>query len=101
MSSVAARSVPVSRLVQALLALAVIVAGVILAWFAWARVAHTFRTAEPVKVPTIHPVSGVVWADRVFTSRSSFEVWLGEHGQTYTAWAARYPRLARILETNR
>lgn len=99
MGTVADRGVPASRIVQAVAALMVIAAGVGLAWVLWARVAHTFRTAKPVKVPTIHRVSGIVWAQRVFTSRVSFEGWLDAHGETYAAWSAHHPRLARVLET--
>lgn len=100
MSTVVARRVPTSRIVQAVIALLVIAAGVVVAWVLWARVAHTFRTAKPVKVPTIHPVTGVVWSHRVFTSASSMAAWLSVHGETYSSWAARHPRLARVFETS-
>ena len=65
--------------------------------FSWYRVAHTLRTARPVKVPTIHPVSGVVWADRVFNSRQALTAWLHSRGATYARWASRNPDLARVL----
>lgn len=65
--------------------------------FSWYRVAHTLRTARPVKVPTIHPVSGIVWGDRVFTSRRELTAWLHSRGASYARWASRYPDLARVL----
>jgi hypothetical protein len=69
------------------------------AGFAWYRVAHTLSDARPVKVPTIHPVSGVVWGGRVFNSREAMALWLHSRGASYARWSARYPTLARILET--
>jgi hypothetical protein len=79
-------------LVPAVLALA-------MAGFAWYRVAHTLSTARPVKVPTIHPVSGVVWGDRVFNSRRALTAWLHARGATYARWAAHNPALASVLES--
>ena len=69
------------------------------AGFSWYRVAHTLQTARPVKVPTIHPVSGIVWGNRVFNSRPALAAWLHSHGHSYATWASRYPKLARVLET--
>lgn len=65
--------------------------------FSWYRVAHTLRTARPVKVPTIHPVSGIVWGDRVFNSRQALTEWLHSRGASYAKWASRNPDLARVL----
>jgi hypothetical protein len=79
-------------LVPALLAL-------VAAGFSWYRVAHTLQTAKPVKVPTIHPVSGVVWGGRVFNSRQALTAWLHSRGASYARWASRNPNLARVLET--
>jgi hypothetical protein len=67
------------------------------AGFSWYRVAHTLRTARPVKVPTIHPVSGVFWGDRVFSSRQALTAWLNARGASYARWASRNPDLARVL----
>jgi hypothetical protein len=69
------------------------------AGFTWYRVAHTLKTARPVRVPTIHPVSGVVWGDRVFESRQALAAWLHARGASYARWAARNPDLARVLES--
>ena len=66
---------------------------------AWYRVAHTLKTARPVKVPLIHPVSGVVWGDRVFESRQALTAWLHARGATYARWASRNPDLARVLDS--
>jgi hypothetical protein len=71
----------------------------IAASFSWYRVAHTLKTARPVKVPTIHPVSGVVWGDRVFNSRPALASWLHARGASYARWASRHPDLARVLAT--
>lgn len=101
MSALAVRGVPVSSLVRTFVTVAVILVGIGLASLAWARVAHKFTTAKPVEVPAIHSVTGVVWGDRVFSSRPAIAAWLREHGATYAAWAARYPRLARVVEASR
>lgn len=69
----------------------------IAASFSWYRVAHTLKTARPVKVPTIHPVTGVVWGDRVFNSRQALTAWLNARGASYARWASRNPDLARVF----
>jgi hypothetical protein len=79
-----------------LLAVLTLVA-LIAAAFSWYRVAHTLRTARPVRVPTIHPVSGVFWGDRVFSSRQALTAWLNARGASYARWASRNPDLARVL----
>lgn len=81
-----------------LLAVLTLVA-LVAAGFSWYRVAHTLRTARPVKVPTIHPVSGIVWGDRVFNSRQALTTWLHARGASYARWASRNPDLARVLTT--
>jgi hypothetical protein len=70
-----------------------------LAGLAWYRVAHTLQTAKPVKVPTIHSISGVIWAGRVFNSKQEMAVWLHSRGASYARWEARNPELASILDT--
>jgi hypothetical protein len=70
-----------------------------LAGLAWYRVAHTLSTAKPVKVPQIHSVTAIIWADRVFNSRAEMAAWLHSRGASYATWAARNPELARILNT--
>jgi hypothetical protein len=82
--------------VSVLVALTVSLAAAGLAWY---RVAHQLSTARPVKAPTIHPLSGVVWAGRVFSSRLALTAWLHSRGATYARWAAHNPTLARILTT--
>ena len=74
-----------------------IVLCLVMAGVAWYRVAHTLSTAKPVKVPTIHPVSGVIWAGRVFNSRQEMARWLNSRGASYARWEQRNPDLARIL----
>jgi hypothetical protein len=69
------------------------------AGFSWYRVAHTLQTAKPVKVPTIHPVSSVVWGGRVFISKAGLAAWLHSRGASYSRWASRNPNLARVFET--
>lgn len=77
---------------------AAIVLGMAVAAVAWYRVAHELSTARPVKVPTIRPVSGVVWGGRVFQTRGSLAAWLRSRGVSYAHWAAHNPALARVLE---
>ncbi len=74
--------------------------GLVAAGLAWYRVAHTLSTAQPVKVPRIRSVSGIVWGGRVFESKASLAAWLHSRGAKYSTWAARYPALARVLETH-
>jgi hypothetical protein len=85
--------------VQVLFLLVPAVVALSTAGFAWYRVAHTLSNARPVKVPTIHPVSGVVWGDRVFNSRRALTMWLHSRGATYASWASHNPALARVLES--
>lgn len=85
--------------VVVLLVVAATLLGLVAAGVTWYRVAHTLQTARPVKVPTIRPVSGVVWGGRVFSSRQALTAWLNARGATYARWSARNPDLARILET--
>lgn len=100
MSAVAAhRTSPLARRLRLALTVVVMLAGLLTATVVWLRVAHTLSRAHPVTVPTIHPVSGVVWANRVFSSQHSLEVWLRSHGTSYATWAGRHPRLAAVLET--
>jgi len=66
---------------------------------AWYRVAHTLSTAKPVKVPTIHAISGIIWAGRVFNSRHEMATWLHSRGASYARWETRNPELARVLNT--
>lgn len=75
------------------------VLALIAAGLSWYRVAHTLKTARPVKVPTIHPVTGIVWGDRVFNSRPALTAWLHARGASYARWASRNPALARVLES--
>jgi hypothetical protein len=96
-NTVATRRTPSTPGFQPWLLVAAIALGLALAGFAWYRVAHVLSAARPVKVPTIHPVSGVVWGGRVFSSRSSMAAWLHSRGASYSRWAERNPALARAL----
>lgn|GEM_PF-5446239 len=93
------RSVRGSVNIHLLLLLVPAVLALFAAGLSWYRVAHTLQTARPVKVPTIHPVSGVVWGGRVFNSRPQLTAWLKARGASYARWASRNPDLARILES--
>lgn len=79
---------------------AVIALGLTTAGLAWYEVAHALSTARPVKVPTIRPVSGVVWGGRVFQTKGSLATWLHDRGASYSTWADRHPALAHVLETH-
>ena len=48
------------------------------------------------KTPPETPLAAgsVFWAERVFTERQDFSVWLAAHGAKYRTWAARHPRAA-------
>lgn len=84
---------------QVLVVVILILLCMVLAGLAWYRVAHTLSSAKPVKVPTIHSISGVIWAGRVFNSRQEMAAWLHSRGASYARWEARNPELARILDT--
>jgi hypothetical protein len=43
--------------------------------------------------PTAGPAS-LVWAERVFPTRNSFDTWLRARGASYETWAARHPSAA-------
>jgi len=88
-----------SKSVQVLVLVLLIFLCLALAGIAWYRVAHTLTTARPVKVPTIHPVSGIIWGGRVFSSRQQMANWLHDRGASYARWEERNPDLARILNT--
>jgi hypothetical protein len=53
---------------------------------------------EPVK-QTQRPDS-LVWAERVFPSRHSFETWLQARGASYATWAQRHSSAAVIFDGN-
>jgi flagellar basal body-associated protein FliL len=85
--------------VQVLVLVLLILLCVALAGIAWYRVAHTLQTAKPVKVPTIHPVTGIIWAGRVFNTKQEMANWLHDRGASYVRWEQHNPDLARVLET--
>jgi hypothetical protein len=41
----------------------------------------------------------LVWAERVFPTRPSFETWLRARGASYTKWALRHPSAAAVFES--
>jgi hypothetical protein len=51
------------------------------------------RGPPPAPRPT-----GVVWADRVFTTRRDLGAWLEARGSNYSVWAVRHPALASTFE---
>ena len=53
------------------------------------RIAQTPATPRP---------SSIVWADRVFSSRTALASWLAANGATYESWARHHPVDAGILE---
>lgn len=56
----------------------------------WYTVARTLADAKPVARSSVSP-SGVVWGDRVFTSRDDLTAWLHRRGAAYSVWASRHP----------
>jgi hypothetical protein len=53
--------------------------------------------AKPVRGAFV-PVTGVIWANRVFSDRRSLAVWLHYRGAAYTVWARRHRPASRVLE---
>jgi hypothetical protein len=49
------------------------------------------RPAQPTQ-----RADSLVWAERVFPTRNSFETWLRARGASYTTWALRHPS-ARVV----
>jgi hypothetical protein len=47
---------------------------------------------SPVRSP-VHPTS-IVWANRIFATRSDLERWLHARGASYETWASAHPALA-------
>ena len=50
------------------------------------------RPAQPAAGP-----ASLVWAERVFPTRHSFDTWLRARGASYAAWAARHPSAAAVF----
>jgi hypothetical protein len=42
----------------------------------------------------------LVWAERVFANRDSFETWLRARGASYTTWAQRHPSAPFVFDTH-
>lgn len=101
MNATATNRTPATQWLSVMLVSVAMVIGLAAAGLAWYRVAHALTTARPVKVPTIRPVSGIVWGGRVFETRAALAAWLHSRGATYATWAERHPALARVLETRR
>jgi hypothetical protein len=81
------------RTLAAVLLLAVGVAAVT----TWLQVAKTMRDADPVPVPKVPRVTGVVWSNRVFVDAASLRRWLIARNKSYTVWARNHPRALALL----
>jgi hypothetical protein len=76
------------------LALLVILAAISAPWY---LVGQTLANAKPAARSSLTS-SGVVWGDRVFTSRGPLAAWLHFRGVAYVVWGRRHPLAWRTLE---
>lgn len=58
-----------------------------------AGVTHIVGPLEPSAQQT-----NLVWANRVFTTKSDFETWLASRGSNYELWSQRHPVAARHFD---
>jgi hypothetical protein len=77
--------------------LAVLVAAVLAAVATWFEVAKTMRDPDPVAVPKLPRVTGIVWSNRVFVDAATFRRWLAAHDASYTVWARNHPGALALL----
>jgi hypothetical protein len=63
----------------------------------WVAVVRQIRNARPAPVSAIQPTA-VIWADRVFTSRSALDLWLRSRGASYVGWARAHRGASRVFE---
>jgi len=73
-----------------------LLAGIVAVGIAWWLVIQQLRSVEPVA--THVRAAGIVWNDRVFTSRVELAKWLGRHGVDYSRWSAKHPGALRIVD---
>jgi hypothetical protein len=64
--------------------------------FALGLVVGADRFVGPPTLAAAQP-TGLVWADRVFTSRQDLAHWLQARGSSYEGWAARHPGVANTF----
>ena len=64
--------------------------------FALGLVLGADRFVGPPTLAAAQP-TGLVWADRVFTSRQGLAQWLEARGSSYERWAARHPGVTKTF----
>ena len=74
-----------------------IIAALVAIAIPWYTVARTIANAKPADRSPVMS-SGVVWAERVFTSKPPLTAWLRRHGVAYSVWAGRHPVAGSALE---
>ena len=62
----------------------------------WVVVARTMAHPPPPAASTGKP-TGLVWGERVFTSRGTLGHWLHVRGVAYSVWSGRHPPAAKRL----
>jgi hypothetical protein len=55
------------------------------------------RSVNDEPIGAANGATGVLWGDRVFTSRRQLTTWLNAHGARYDRWSRRHPRAAALL----
>lgn len=86
-----------ARLPRKTLAAVLLLAVAVAAATTWLKVARTMRDADPVPVPKVPRVTGVVWSNRVFVDAASLRRWLNARDKSYTVWARNHPRALALL----
>jgi hypothetical protein len=84
-----------SSLVKRLIVVAALLVAVTLCVLAARSLTGPLRIAPP---SASLPPRSIVWANRVFSSRSALTSWLAGNGASYEAWAKHHPAEAAILE---
>jgi hypothetical protein len=54
---------------------------------------------DPVAARAGAGASGVLWGERVFTTRAQLTTWLNARGARYSRWSKRHPVAARALRS--
>jgi len=60
-------------------------------------VGRQIADAKPVRGAFV-PVTGIIWADRVFSEQRTLAAWLHYRGASYTVWAQRHQQASKVLQ---
>jgi len=72
--------------------------GVALVSVPWFLALRALIVATPVHPPATTTPLAIIWADRVFSSRTDLAGWLKSRGAAYAHWAVRHPHARDTLE---